>query len=707
MLGCLGTFDLCLLIVLALPAWMPAAERPNGGAGDFFEQEIRPLLAERCFKCHGDKKVKSGLRLTSRASILRGGNHGPASVPGKPAQSLLIQAVRQDGDLKMPPDGKLKPGDIDKLVRWIELGLPWPEARLRAAVATSSLKDQSAFTEEQHRFWSFQPIKPKAPPAVKESSWPRSSIDRFILAALKLLASPHYGERWGRHWLDVVRYTDSFDARILSGNGRIMDITESHRYRDWVVNAFNQDLPYDQFVMNQIAGDLLPPADPGGINASGIIATGMLAIANWGGGDADKERLLTDIADDQVDVVCRAFLGLTVACARCHDHKFDPIPTEDYYGLAGIFFSSHILENPGPKTDGPPMLRIPLVPASQIKQRSTSSTRSRASIATTASPCPSPCPSWFAPGPATCSNRRSSQSGNAIACYDSYGLSRRGDSLDTHAELHMDRRTFWRITDDSRTRSGGDLDKQLAMLRAWLEESESDEIVQFDRIFQQYWAKAYTWDLWAAAYMIGGGCSDDGFMDFRGWLISKGEKAFENALKDPESLVGVVNDDEEDCQYEGFQYVASQAWENKTGTSLPDFPSHGSEHLREPADERWSEEGDDLERRFPKLWKKLSPPGPRKIRIIAAPPGEAPPAVRAAWVGCILPLVAGTDSPQFGSTGRGVLSGRPRDHGPGYGVLALEAISVLEQRSGGGIMRTGRSPVALARPKSITLRAIS
>jgi hypothetical protein len=230
-----------------------------------------------------------------------------------------------------------------------------------------------------------------------------------------------------------------------------------------------------------------------------------------------------------------------------------------------------------------------------------------------------------------------------------------------------------------REQAGGDLDKQLAILRARLEELEAEEIVQFDRIFREYWAKAYTWDLWAAAYIIGGGCSDDGFMDFRGWLVSKGEEVFENALKDPESFVGVVNHDEEDCQYEGFQYVASQAWENKTGKSLHDFPSDGLEQPLEPAGVRWSEQGDDLERRFPKLRKKFSP-RPRKIRIVAAPPGEAPPAVRAAWVGCILPLVPGTDSPQFGSTGRGVLSGRPQDHGPGYGVLALEAISVLEQR---------------------------
>ncbi len=186
--------------------------------------------------------------------------------------------------------------------------------------------------------------------------------DAFARVVDRLLASPAYGERWGRHWLDLVRYTDSFDARGLGGE---MDCADAWRYRDWVVRAFNRDLPYDQFLTLQIAGDLVP--SPEGLNADGIIATGLLALGNWGGGDADKEKLLTDIADDQVDVVSRTFLGLTMACARCHDHKFDPISTADYYGLAGIFFSTHILPNVGPKTNGPPMLRIPLLPPAQLE----------------------------------------------------------------------------------------------------------------------------------------------------------------------------------------------------------------------------------------------------------------------------------------------------------------------------------------------------
>src|SRR5206468_2377507 len=183
-----------------------------------------------------------------------------------------------------------------------------------------------------------------------------NSPEAFARVVDRLLASPHYGERWGRHWLDLVRYTDSFDARGLGGS---MDCADAWRYRDWVVDAFNRDLPYDRFVTDQIAGDLVP--SPEGFNRAGVIATGFLALGNWGGGDADKEKLLTDIADDQVDVVSRAFLGVTMACARCHDHKFDPFLTDDYYALAGIFFSSHILADPGPKTNGPTMLRIPLL----------------------------------------------------------------------------------------------------------------------------------------------------------------------------------------------------------------------------------------------------------------------------------------------------------------------------------------------------------
>jgi cytochrome c553 len=400
-------------VILLSPA--ARAEPPSANGDEFFEKEVRPILAERCHKCHGEiAKPKAKLRLTSRANLLKGGESGPAAIPGKPADSLIIQAIRYNDTPKMPPTEKLKDREIDVLTRWVQMGLPWPEPKqtLSASVATGGP------TKEQREFWSFQPVRDYAPPAVMERSWPHSAIDRFILAKLeenglrpakpadkrtlirratfdliglpptpaeidafladdspqafsrvvdRLLSSPHYGERWGRHWLDLVRYTDSFDARIVNGPGNEMDVTEAWRYRDWVVDAFNRDLPYDQFITDQLAGDILAAKEPG--HEKAILATGMLAIGNWGGGDADKEKLLTDIVDDQIDVVGRTILALTIGCARCHDHKFEPIPTADYYSLAGIFFSTHILPNVGPKTNGPPMLRIPLAPKEAVEKQ--------------------------------------------------------------------------------------------------------------------------------------------------------------------------------------------------------------------------------------------------------------------------------------------------------------------------------------------------
>jgi hypothetical protein len=170
----------------------------------------------------------------------------------------------------------------------------------------------------------------------------------------------------------------------------------------------------------------------------------------------------------------------------------------------------------------------------------------------------------------------------------------------------MDKATFWKLIDSTRRQAEGDLDEHVELLRERLQALEPEDIVQFDKIFRGYWIRAYTWDLWGAAYIIGGGCSDDGFMDFRGWLISKGEKAYENALKDPESLIRVVKEEDDDCQYEGFQYVASQAWENKTGKRMDNFPDSGLQHPREPLGQPWVEERDDLERRFPKLTRKFS-----------------------------------------------------------------------------------------------------
>jgi hypothetical protein len=405
--------SLCGLALSAAPA---TAQAPSPTDAEFFEKHIRPLLVERCLECHGgSKKIRGGLRLTARADLMRGGDSGPAAVAGKPDASLLIQAVRYRDELRMPPKAKLTDHEIAALTRWVKMGLPWPDAK----ATVGATKDKFHITDEQRRFWAFQPVKAVRAPVCKDTRWPRSDLDRFILAGLetkglrpapqtdkrtlirratfdltglpptpeeidaflkdkapeafakvvdRLLSSPHYGERWGRHWLDVVRYADSFDARLLGGDNPL-DMVAAWRYRDWVVNAFNRDMPYDRFIMNQIAGDLLPAPTAGALNKDGIIATGVLAIGNWGGGDADKEKMHTDIIDDQLDVVSRAFMGLTVTCARCHDHKFDPISQEDYYGLAGIFFSSHILPTVGLRTNGPDMLRIPLDSAADLARR--------------------------------------------------------------------------------------------------------------------------------------------------------------------------------------------------------------------------------------------------------------------------------------------------------------------------------------------------
>ena len=406
----MNVLKVCLMATLF--AGCVAAEETFKPADlEFFEKEIRPLLSEKCYSCHGVEKHKAGLRMNSRTSILKGGETGPAAIPGKAAESLMIKAIGYTTDTQMPPKAKLKDAEIASLTKWVNLGMPWPVEKNDVAVEA---KKEFHLTDEQRAFWSFQPVKAVTPPAVKDAAWAKSEIDRFILAQLeannlkpapaadkralirrasfdltglppapddvqafvddkspdafakvveKLLASPAYGERWGRHWLDVVRYADSRDSR---GQGSDGDITDAWRYRDWVVNAFNSDMPYDQFVINQVAGDLIPAKEPGRINVDGLVATGFLSIGEWGNGDADKEKMMTDIVDDQIDVVCRGIMGLTMACARCHDHKFDPLATADYYALAGIFFSTHIIPVPGKKTDGSAMLRTPLVPPEEV-----------------------------------------------------------------------------------------------------------------------------------------------------------------------------------------------------------------------------------------------------------------------------------------------------------------------------------------------------
>ena len=363
-----------LLMGAVLGAGEPAGEqRPTAEQIRFFETSIRPLLVEKCLKCHGDKKQWGGLRLDSRESLMRGGESGAAIVPGKPDKSLLISAIREtDDELRMPKDDKLTQRQINELVRWVEMGAPFPTE----AGAAKRTRDPN--------HWAFQPpVKPPAP-AVVNTEWPQSALDNFILAKLeaaglspapradrrtlirrvtfdviglpptpeeisafladespdafarvvdRLLASPQYGERWGRHWLDVARYADSngFDENVAHGN--------AWRYRDYVVASFNRDKPFDQFVIEQLAGDLLP-FDNEAQQHEQLIATGFLSIGPKVLAETDEPKMRMDIIDEQLDTTGRAFLGLTLGCARCHDHKFDPIATADYYGLAGIFKST-------------------------------------------------------------------------------------------------------------------------------------------------------------------------------------------------------------------------------------------------------------------------------------------------------------------------------------------------------------------------------
>jgi mono/diheme cytochrome c family protein len=369
-----------LLAVLAAPT--AAAPAPDA---EHFEKKVRPLLAARCWQCHGPEKTRGGLRLDSAAGLQKGGDSGPAVVAGKPDESRLIQAVRQTGDLKMPPKERLTEQEIADLVRWVTAGAVWP------AGATSP-PASVGFTPEQKAFWAFQPVKASSPPAVRTANWPTSPIDRFILARMeekglapappadkrsllrrvtfdltglpptpeevdafvkdespaafekvvdRLLASPHYGERWGRHWLDVVRYADS------TANDANAVMRFAFRYRDYVIGAFNKDKPYDRFIVEQLAGDLLEVktvAEKAEV-AERVIATGFLMVGPKALAETDKEQSRLDIVDDQIDVTGRAFLGLTLACARCHDHKFDPIPTRDYYALAGIFRSTEVFQD--------------------------------------------------------------------------------------------------------------------------------------------------------------------------------------------------------------------------------------------------------------------------------------------------------------------------------------------------------------------------
>jgi hypothetical protein len=375
--------------------WASASDVPQPSVSDedalFFERSVRPLLAAKCWECHSGETPEAGLRLDAWNTMVAGGDSGPAVVPGKPANSLLITAIHYEDGPQMPPDGKLRDQDIEILIEWINRGAPWP----KSTIATRNWNGNGfEITDDDRAFWSFQPISDPPVPDTDDTFWPRTSVDHFVLAQLedaglapsppadkrtlirratfdltgvpptpeeiesflsdelseaftrvvdRLLASPNYGERWARHWLDVARYGEdqahTFEARLYS---------QGFRYRDWVVNALNEDMPYDEFIRAQLAADLIHGSD----NANqDLPALGFFAIGPVYYGDRQK----LDQMDDRIDTLTRGLLGLTVACARCHDHKFDPISTADYYALAGIVASTEYVE-------------VPLVSADEARQ---------------------------------------------------------------------------------------------------------------------------------------------------------------------------------------------------------------------------------------------------------------------------------------------------------------------------------------------------
>jgi Protein of unknown function (DUF1549)/Protein of unknown function (DUF1553)/Planctomycete cytochrome C len=359
---------------------------------EFFEARIRPVLVERCIRCHssGPKAPKGGLRLDRSDGLRKGGDSGSVLVPGKVDDSTLIDAIAQGGGVtEMPPDGKLPDRVIDDFRRWVEMGAPLPEDQ-GAAASTSRPKIDP---EQGRKFWSFLPASEHPLPAVSDARWPRNRIDRFVLRGLdehgmrpmpeadrrtllrrvtfdltglpptpqevdsflsdarpdayerlvdRLLASPRHGERWGRFWLDVARFAEDNPT----GEATNKASRNPHAYRDWVIRALNDDLPYDQFVRRQLAADLMPDLPRSEHAALGFLGLSPVYHKEPKLSAEVIGTIVADEWDERVDTVSRGFLGLTVACARCHDHKFDPIGTDDYYALAGVMASTQLVERP-------------------------------------------------------------------------------------------------------------------------------------------------------------------------------------------------------------------------------------------------------------------------------------------------------------------------------------------------------------------------
>ena len=380
---CLGL----MLAMLALGTVVARGALAAADPEDFFELRIRPLLVEKCYSCHSET-ASSGLKVNSRQALIQGGTLGPAVVPGNPAASLLIQAVdHTHSRLRMPLGEKLPAQQIADLIRWVEMGAPWPGSLVEAP--SNSTDREFAITDKDRQYWAFLPIQRPDLPAVRDTGWARTAIDRFILAGLekaglspspqagrrelirrlsynliglpptpaevdaflqdpspqawsrlvdRLLESPHYGERWGRYWLDVARYAED-DLYGPAGNSRYPN---AWRYRDWVIQAFNRDMPYDLFVKAQIAGDLLQREDRDKL----LAGTGFLSLGVWYYGAVQAPQARADERFDRIDAITRGFLGLTVGCARCHDHKYDPIAFDDYWALDGIMASTVYREYP-------------------------------------------------------------------------------------------------------------------------------------------------------------------------------------------------------------------------------------------------------------------------------------------------------------------------------------------------------------------------